>query len=391
MKKTESSFIFLLSLFLAFSISCGEKKAPPKLILDIPVVTPTVKEVAIMNDFVGQTFGYFDIAIRARVEGFLVGTHFKEGSFVKKGELLYSIDPEPFKAKVAEAEGLVAEAKTNLALAKSDLDRIRPLAEINAVAQSDLDAAESKYEAAQARLEASEASLRYAKIELGYCTIRSPIEGLIGKTEAKIGDFVGREPNPVVLNAVSRIDTIQVRFSISERKYLQLARVIAAEEAQRGNKEYNTRDTKTNNERSKIYLILADGTQYEELGKFDFSDRQVDPSTGTLLLQASFPNPSSILIPGQFARIRVAIDNVKDGILIPQRCTRELQGQYQVFTVDESNIVSTQNIKVANKMDSMWLVTEGLDASSKVVFGGIQKVSPGMEINPIEGQNSSPE
>ncbi len=384
MRKTKPINKFLFLLGLIFLAACGEEKTPPKLIMDIPVVAPIQKEVPIMNDFVGQTFGYFDISIRARVEGFLVGMHFQEGSFVKKGALLYSIDPEPFRAKVAEAEGVVAESKTNLALAKSDLDRVRPLAAINAVAQSDLDAAEAKYEAAQARLAADQAALRYANIELGYCSIRSPIDGLIGKTEAKIGDFVGRNPNPVVLNAVSRIDTIQVRFSISESKYLQLARSIAAYEESKGNEDHDARNQETTNERSQIILILADGTQYDQLGKFDFSDRQVDPSTGTLLLQVSFPNPRSLLIPGQFARIRVAVDNVKDGLLIPQRCVRELQGQYQVFSVNESNIVETKNIKVANRMDSLWLVTEGLEAGTKIVYSGIQKVSPGMEINPQE-------
>ncbi len=371
------SLLFFISLVIG---ACKEEKGPPKMILDIPVVEAESKQVPILNDFVGQTYGYFDIAIRARVEGFLTGMHFEEGTFVKEGQLLYSIDEEPFKAKLAEAQGQVAAAKTELALAKSDLDRIKPLAEVNAVAKSDLDAAEANYEAAQARLKATQGTLKYAQIELSYCKIKSPIDGLIGKTEAKVGDFVGRDPNPVVLNAVSRIDTIQVRFSISESKYLQLARAITTNE--RGQQDSDARDTESANEKTSIRLILADGSLYEYEGKFDFSDREVDPTTGTLLLQVSFPNKSNILLPGQFARIRVAVDIVRDGILVPQRCIKETQGQHQVFVVNPENVIEAKTVKVANKMDSMWLVTSGLEVGQKVVYGAVQKVSAGMEVNP---------
>ena len=387
MEKTKPTLSkYLLPVFILLLFGCGDEKQQPKLILDIPVIPVLQKDVPILNDFVGQTFGYFDIAIRARVEGFLVGLHFQEGSFVKKGQLLYAIDPEPFRAKVAESEGFVAESRTRLALAKSDLDRVRPLVEINAMAKSDLDAAEAKYKAAQARLEADLAALRFAKIELGYCSVRSPIDGLIGKTEAKVGDFVGREPNPVVLNAVSRIDTIQVRFSISETKYLQLARLVTETDGEEGK---DARDTENTNEQSQLELILADGSTYDYKGKFDFSDRQVDPTTGTLLVQVSFPNPKNILLPGQFARVRATIGNVKGGLVIPQRCIRELQGQFQTFTVNKENIVEIKTIEVANRMDSMWVVTSGLNADDMVVYGAIQKVSPGMEINPVTvGKNT---
>jgi membrane fusion protein, multidrug efflux system len=380
-------FFFILPAFFFLFLACKEE-APKKIILEIPVIEVLQKDVPILNDFVGQTYGYNDIAIRARVEGFLVGRNFKEGTFVKKGDLLYSIDPEQFKAKVAEADGRVAAAITELALTKSDLDRIRPLAEINAVAKSDLDAANANYGAAQARLKASRASLRYSQIELGYCSIYSPIDGLIGRTQAKIGDFVGREPNPVVLNGVSRIDIIQVRFSISESKYLQLARAIVDLDKE-GNENIDARNEDRANERTKIVLILADGSEYKHLGRFDFSDREVDPSTGTLLLQVSFPNPQNILLPGQFARVRIASDRVKGGLLIPQRSIREVQGQYQTFVIADSNIVELRNISVANKMDSLWLVTSGLFPNEKVVYAGIQKLSPGMTINPKLVKRSS--
>ena len=178
-------------------------------------------------EFVGQTSGLKDIAIRARVEGFLEGLHFQEGGEVKKGDLLYTLESQPFEEKVAARMSAVAEVKTMLAKTKGDLDRIKPLAEINAVSKSDLDEAVAAYEATQSSLDAAKATLRAAKIELSYTKIYSPIDGIIGKTQAKVGDFVGRDPNPVILNTVSQVDTILVTFFITETQYLELARHLA--------------------------------------------------------------------------------------------------------------------------------------------------------------------
>ncbi len=228
----------------------------------------------------GQTYGLADIAIRARVEGFLEGIHFEEGRTVKKGQLLYTIDPQPFLAKEAEALGVVAEAKTLLVKAESDLSRIRPLAEINAVSQSDLDFAVAQQGATEASVEAAEAALRAARIQLGYTRMYSPLNGVIGRTQAKIGDFVGKEPNPVVLNTVSDIESIQVRFFLTENEYIYLSNFYATGASE---EDLNPRRKNT------LTLLLADGSIYGEKGSIDFVDRSIDPRTGSILIQDSFP------------------------------------------------------------------------------------------------------
>jgi membrane fusion protein (multidrug efflux system) len=369
----KSKTLILLPALVMLYVSCtkGEKtqSAPP----DIPVFQTVAQEIPIHKEFVGQVYGFKDIAIRARVEGFLEGIHFKEGSEVEKGELLYTLESQPFEAAVAEKMSMVAEAKTVLAKAVSDLNRIRPLAEQNAVSQRDLDSAVALHEAAIASVEAAEANLKAANIQLSYTRISSPISGIIGKTKAKVGDFVGKSPNPVILNTVSQIDNVLVEFFITENQYLQLARRYLSSEP-------DSRDT---TDRAALELILADGTRYEHKGKAEFIDREVDPTTGAILIQASFPNPEKLLRPGQFAKVKAEIEVVKQGIVIPQRSVMELQGMYNVYLVDESNKVVKQNIKVGPKIKDFWLIKEGLRPGEKVVYEGLQKVKEEMTVNPI--------
>ncbi len=364
----------LICTFLLLFISCGKKeeqrKPPPPP--NITVFQTEVQEVPIYQEFVGQIFGFKDIAIRARVEGYLEGIHFKEGSRIKEGNLLYTIESQPFEADVAAKMSGVAGAKTMLAKAQSDLNRIKPLAEQNAVSQSDLDAAVAQYEAFTASVEAAEANLKAAKIQLGYTKIYSPVSGIIGKTKAKVSDFVGRDPNPVILNTVSRIDTVLVQFFITETEYLKLVR--------RYSSRNGTYDQ--NKEEVELELILVDGSLYEHKGKVDFVDRDVDPTTGAMLVQSSFPNPNEILRPGQFARVKAKIDVVKEGILIPQRCVMELQGLYNVFVVDDSSKVHKRDVKVGPKIKQFWLITEGLKQGEIVVYEGLQKVKDGIAVNP---------
>jgi membrane fusion protein (multidrug efflux system) len=362
---------FLLMVILGMP-GCVEKKTqlqPP----DIPVYEVKLTTIPLTSDFVGQTYGYYDIAVRARVEGFLEGMHFQEGSHVRKGQLLYTIDPQPFEADVAEQKSRVAQAETRLVKAENDLKRIRPLAELNAVSQRDLDAAVAERDAAESEVDAAKANLRQANIRLGYTLVKAPVSGIIGITEAKVGDFVGREPNPVVLNAVSRIDTILVRFSITETQFLRLVRF---------EEEQDTLDINDDLDLG-LNLILADGSTYEHAGKIDFTDRQVDPTTGTLLIQASFPNPDEILRPGQFARIRALVMILTDAIMIPQRCINEIQGIYQVFVVNENNEIETREVKTLRKKGNMWIISEGLSVGDKIVLEGLQQARSGMKIHPV--------
>lgn len=370
MKKVVSPEYWLL---FAIIFGCGTKEAVKAPVLELPVVRVLEQDVPLTVEFVGQTYGASDIAIRARVEGFLEGIHFEEGSRVTKGQLLYTIDPAQFQAQVAAAQSKVVEAQTILVKAQSDLGRIKPLAEINAVSESDLDAAVAQKGASEASVEAAKAELQYANITLGYSRVYSPLDGIIGRTEARIGDFVGRYPNPVVLNTVSRINVILVRFSIPEASYLRLARYYGMEEQQRRQEEGSKAD---------LELKLADGTVHNHHGIVDFIDREVDPTTGSLLVQASFPNPESVLRPGQFARVKVTLDEIKGGLLIPQRCVREIQGIYEVFVVNDSSKIESRLIKLGPKIGNMWSVLEGLDKNDMLVLEGIQRVRSGTLIKP---------
>ena len=368
--------IFYLVLFCAFFfiISCGDDKpqvTPP----DIPVYKTKARDVPIYQEFVGQTLGFEDIALPARIEGYLEGIHFIEGAEVKKGDLLYTLESQQYDAAVAEKMSLLARQITLLANAKSELDRIRPLAEENAVSQSDLDSAVARYKAEIASVEAAQANLDAAEIQLGYTKIHSPISGIIGKTKAKVGDFVGKNPNPVILNIVSRIDSILVQFFLTENEYLQAARRFIAESdlAEKGESDKEGDD---------LELILSDNTTYKHKGKFDFIDRSIDPTTGAILLQASFPNPNKLLRPGQFAKVRVKVKVVENGILVPQRCVSELQGQFSVLVVNRENKIETRQVKVGPTIKEFWLIDEGLEPGEMVVYEGLQIVKEGMTVNP---------
>jgi len=371
---------FFLAALLSISLlitSCGEeqaKVAPPPT---VAVIKSLSMDIPLEKEFVGQVYGIVDIPIRARVEGFLEGMHFNEGRPVKKGQLLYNIDPLPFEAAVAEKKSRVAEANINAVNAKAELDRYEPLAEMNAVSKSDLDAARAEKGAADAAVEAAEAALDMAEINLGYTRLSSPINGLIGKTKARVGEFVGKDPNPVILNTVSRIDSIRVEFFITENDYLELARQYTEEQT----REHAGHITEKENKDRAIRLILGDGSEFEHLGRVDFVDREVDPTTGSLLVQATFPNPVQLVRPGQFAKIRVVYEKVEDGILIPQRCVNEFQGRFNVFVVNDNDVIEIRRVTIGGTFEDKFFIREGLEAGERLVYEGLQKVSEGIKVN----------
>ncbi len=373
-----------LSLLITFSaFSCAEKEKQEAGPQEITVVNVEQKDVPIYHEFVGQVYGSSDIPIRARVSGFLEGVHFDEGRKVNKGQLLYTIDPEPFQAQVAGSESQLAEAKTGLAKAKSDLDRIEPLAKINAVSKSDLDAAVAAYDASLAYVDAMKANLHYSKINLGYCWMKSPLNGVIGKTQARIGEFVGKEPNPVILNTISTIDTVRVEFFLTESNYIKLAR------------EYeqmiNDKTISSEREKATLSLILADGSKFKYPGYVNFINREVDPQTGSLLVESVFPNPDRLLKPGQYAKVVVKMTEVEGALLIPQRCISELQGQYSVFVVNSDNIVNSIQVEVGEQIGDMQIISSGISPNDKVIIDALQKVRSGLEIIPkvIEFESKS--
>jgi len=368
----------LASILFVGMISC-KNDAPKSQMptLTIPIVKVVKQDVPVYGDFVGQTYGRKDIPIRARVDGFLEGIYFDEGTRVKKGQLLYRIEPQSLTADVAAAESKVREAETNLVKARNDLNRVKPLAEIDAVSKSELDDAEAKFRAAEAQLNSAKANKKVTDISLSYSEVRSPIDGVIGITSAKVGEYVGKDPNPVILNTVSEIDSIIVRFFIIENIYLELARVYkqALRESAKGRR--------ANPENSLgMELILNDGKSFAHRGFVYSVDNKVDPETGTVLAQALFPNPDNILRPGLFARLRAIMDTKEDALIVPQRAVQFVQGKPNVLVVDNENKVEFRAVAMGVKYLNMWEVVSGLKDGDKIVLEGAQKLRTGMIIEP---------
>jgi len=367
-------FIVLSLIFVGVLTSCNgvkEKKIPAQ---EITVIKVEKMNVPIYSLFVGQVYGFKDIPIRARVDGYLEGIRFREGFSVKKGQLLYTIDSQPFEAEVAAQKSKLAEAITFLANAKSEYNRYKPLVKTNAVSKSDYDAVYAQYEAAKATVEAAEANLRIAQIKLGYTRIKSPIDGIIGKTQAKVGEYVGREPNPVILNTVSRIDNIIVEFFITENQYLKLARYISNLDSTARKNSYKS---------DSLQLVLSDGSIHKFKGSINFIDRNVDSNTGAMLVQASFPNPNLLVRPGQYAKVKIK-ENNGNVIAIPQRCLQELQGEFSVFVVGENNVIESRTVKTGNMSGDLWIIKEGINEGDLVVIDALQKVRNGLVVVPKE-------
>ena len=364
----KNGLIVLLAIIL---INCAPKqqvKNPPQ---QVNVVVTQQKNITDYKEFVGQVYGYKDIPIRARVDGFLEGIHFKEGYPVKKGQLLYTIDSQPFEAEVSSYQSKVAEAKTAYAKAESDLNRYKPLAESKAVSEADLDAAQAHFDAAESSVQAAEANLRSAKIKMGYTKIKSPIDGIIGKTQSYIGEYVGKSMSTVVLNTVSRIDEIFVEFFLTESQYLGLMEHLGSADTLFDSPE----------EKNKILeLVLANGSIHDSKGFISFLDRAIDSNTGSLLVQAQFENSKRIIRPGQYAKVRIP-RAIKDAIFIPQKCVIELQGQFSVFVVNSENKVETRKIITGAKIDDFWVIKEGLKTGDRVIIDGVQKVRNGVEVD----------
>lgn len=359
--------VSIIVIFLFFS--CGKKEKGEIPIQSVKVVSVQPKSVPIYKEFVGQIYGERDIPIRARVEGFLEEIHFDEGGRVTKGQLLYVVDPDPYRQEVVAQQSAVSQSETLLVQKESDYQRIKPLAEIDAVSQRELDMAQAERDASISGLEASKANLKLAEINLGYANIYAPMDGTIGKTLAREGEFVGRDPNPVILNTISEVKNIRVQFFLSENEYLLMAR------------EYLDTPERENDE-AELELILSDGSLYGYKGKIDFIDRNIDASTGAILLQATFPNPDKLIRPGQFARVKVMVKTEENAMLIPQKCVTELQGQYSVLIVNSENKVKAIQVKTGEKIGDMWIIDEGLNKGDKLILEGLQKVSSGMDVIP---------
>jgi len=372
MKKRSIIFLTVI-IVLALSACKGKKEIVAVIPMDVPVVQVLQQNINLESEYTGQTYGEADVEMRSRVEGWVLSMNFMEGSMVKKGQLLYTIDPLPYKNAVDEAAAAVADANGQMIKAKNDLDRIEPLAAIGAVSQRELVAAKATFTSSKAMVESNEASLRNAKIELGYCNVIAPISGMIGISKYKVGDYVSKGPM-YIMNTVSSLDLIRVRFTISEKEYLRITRLMQKMGIKLGSKADN------------VKMILADGTNYPIKGKLNFADRQVDPSTGALTLEAEFKNTDNILRPGQYVKLKLVTDMRENALLIPQRAVNEMQGSFQVFTVADSNKLTLKLIKIGPQYNMSYVIDGGLNKGDRIVIGGTQMLRSGSVINPVEKQ-----
>ena len=359
--------LFLLSLVF---FSCSDTTAPSKaMVLEVPIMQVLNQDVFLEAEYTGQTFGASDIKIAPRVYGIVQTMNFKEGTLVNEGDLLYTIDPMPYNNKVDVAAANLAEATTMMVKAKADLDMIEPLAKINAVSQRELVSTKAQFEASKAKVHSAEAALSNAKIELGYCSITAPISGLIGISKVRVGDYVSQGPL-ATLNTISQLDSIRVRFTISEQEFMRIQTEMKSENS--AIKELS----------KKIQLVLSNGNLYEHTGRLSFADRQIDPSTGAITIEANYPNPGGKLRPGQYVRVRIVTSALKNALLIPQRAVIEMQGIFQVYVVGDSNKVQMKIIKTGSSYKDGYIVEEGLNPKDKIAIGGTQLLRNGSAIKP---------
>jgi membrane fusion protein (multidrug efflux system) len=362
-------WLVVVSLCAGGSVSCSKAApAPAPPLPDVQVVEVVQRDVPIYLESIGVTRGDREVEVRARVEGILQSVNFAEGRFVKKGDLLYTIDPRQYEAGLQQAKGKLALAQADLARYEQDVARYTPLVEQKAVPRQMLETAIAQANAGRANVQAMQAGVVAAELDLSYTRIYSPTDGMIGKTEVNEGNLVGRGQT-TLLTEISKIDPIRLRVSISEREYLQIARLRAAMGV-------------TENSPGMVQMVLVDGTVHPHMGRVVFADRLVDASTGTLMVDVAFPNPERLVRPGQYGRARVAIRHQPGALLVPQKAVAAVQSVDTVAVVKPDNTVDIRQVKTGIRMGTLWVIESGLTLGDHVIVEGLQKVRPGMKVNP---------
>ena len=398
--------VFLLSMSALTTTSCTRAStaagAPPPPDVEVAVVEQ--KDIPIEREWIGTLDGMVNAVIKAQVNGYLLTQNYTEGSFVRKGQLLFEIDPRPMRAAADQAVGQLAQANAQIAQSKAGLvqaqaqlvsaeanqrkaqmdeDRYVPLAEQQAITQQDLDnarqsnqsmqaqvnaakaqveTAKAQIEAAQAGVTAAAAAVETAKVNLGFTKLTSPIDGIAGVAATQVGNLVG--PASSAVTTVSTLDPIKANFTVSEQEYVSL-----------------TRDASALN-RLSLELILSDGSVHPQKGRFSFADREVNAGTGAIQLTGLFPNPGNKLRPGQYGKVRATIGIRRGALLVPQRSVTDTQGSYLVAVVDPNNTVRLAPVKPGDRIGSSWVIEEGLKPGERVVTEGLFKIRPGAPVNP---------
>ena len=359
----------LLAAGVLFFAGCKKKppaaSAPPSA----EVTSVTQADVPIYHEWIGSLDGLVNATIRAQVTGYLLTQDYREGDTIKKGDLLFQIDPRPFQAALDQAKGQEAQAEARLGKTELDVKRYAPLVKDRAISQEEYDDAVQANLEAKAAVLSAKAQVEQAQLNLGFTRIVSPIDGIASIAKGQIGDLVG--PGTGELTTVSTIDPIKAYYNVTEQAYIRFAKLFANE---------NERADRLKH--LEIQLILADGTVYPQAGQIYAPDRAIGPTTGALRLEAIFPNPESALRPGQFVRVRIKFDTERGALLVPQRAVSELQGAYQVAVVDEENKVHLQPVSVGERSGSLWVIEHGLQPGQRVVVEGLQRIREGLTVSP---------
>jgi membrane fusion protein, multidrug efflux system len=351
----------------------GAGAAAPPVVM---VAQVEQKDVDLYSEWIGTLAGEVNANVQAQVAGYLLRRDYQEGSSVRKGQLLFEIDPRPFQAALDQAEGQLAQAIAQLANAEAvqgrtqlDVERYTPLAKEQAASQQDLDNANQNNLAAKAtvatdkaQIKSAEAAVETTKLNLGFTRIASPVDGIADVARAQVGDLVSSSSG--TLTTVSTLDPIRDYFTVSEQDYLQLKKQFSGSDKQRW----------------KLQLILADGSTYPHEGVFYFAGRAVDPNTGAIQLAALFPNPGNVLRPGQYGKVRAVVRTQKSALLIPQAAVTDLQGSYQVDVVGADDKIAVRSVKVGDRIGTMWIIQDGLKAGERVVAQAQQTLHPGTTV-----------
>jgi len=368
-----SSFSRRASPFLAvvlltgLSAACsGKKEAPPPPPADVTLLELKPQSARVTVEYVAETEAFNTVEIRPRVGGLLEKVEIVEGARVKKGQVLFVIDSQPYLAARAEARAAVAQARSAIEQAERDFERVSPLAAMNAVSQQEVDAVKARVSAGRASVDAALAALKTAELNLDYTTVTAPIDGIVGRAQIRVGGLV--TAYSTLLTTVYDTDPMYVNFSISERRMLELQH------------RYGINREKPS-PTAVFHVVLADGTEHAGPVKLNFIDAAVDRATGTLPIRLVVDNEKGELLTGQFARVLVDTDRLDNALLVPQRAVQELQGKTSVWVIDAENKAQPRDVTMGARIGSDWLVQQGLKAGEKVVIEGMQKLKPGTPVN----------
>jgi len=364
----------LLSGSLVIAGGCsGSKAAAPPPPPDVEVATVVERDTPIYSEWVASLDGSVNADIQPRVSGYIIKQNYRDGAPVRKGEVLFEIDPRPFKAALDYATAQLAQAEAQLGKATLDVERDTPLAEARAIAKSQLDTEVHAKRGAEASVMAAKAHVEQAELDLEFTRVTSLVSGIAGIARVQIGNLVGPAS---ILTSVSQVDPIKAYFTVSEQVFVEFHRRFPTEQS-----------VEEQRKRMPLQLILGDGQVYEHTGRISFADREVNPATGTIRIAGFFPNPSNLLRPGGYGRVRLSVRTVAGARLVPQRAVTELQGSHQVAVVDNGNKVSIRPVTVGDRVGNLWIVTDGLKAGERVIVEGLLKVRDGSVVNVVAGKS----